>query len=53
MSLMGIAFVSAVVAAVVYGFFLGARGMFADFPPFMQGEGKIGRFDDRMNKKAA
>ena len=49
---MGILFVGSVVAAVVLGFYWGARAMFADSPAYMQGEGKIGRFDDRMNKAA-
>jgi len=53
MSALGIAFVAAVVGAVVYGFALALRGMFADSPAYMEGEGKVGRMDERIKRKAA
>jgi hypothetical protein len=49
---MGMIAVASVVALVVYGIYLGLRGAFAEMPPYMQGEGKTGRFDNRMDKAA-
>ncbi|MDH4228232.1 MAG: hypothetical protein OEW11_00615 [Nitrospirota bacterium] len=36
----------------LWGISLGVRGAFADSPPYMKGEGQVGRFDARLNRAA-
>ena len=52
MSGLAIMFFAAFAAATVFGIWMGCKGMFSDSPPFMQGEGNVGRYDERMNRVA-
>ena len=52
MSGIAIMFFAVFAAATVYGIWMGCKGMFADSAPFMQGEGKTGRYDERMDRAA-
>lgn len=52
MSGMGLLAAVAVAALCLWGIVIGLRGAFAEAPPYMQGTGKVGRFDTRLRKSA-
>lgn len=52
MSGMGLVASVAVAALCLWGIAIGLRGAFAEAPPYMEGQGKTGRFDTRLRKSA-
>jgi len=52
MSAMGLLASVGVAALCLWGIVIGFRGALADAPPYMEGMGKTGRFDNRLRKSA-
>jgi len=52
MSGMAIMVMGAFAAAAAWCIGIGIKACLTDMPPFMQGEGQIGRYDNRMDKAA-
>ena len=52
MSLMAILACGGVAALTLWGIGIGIKGALADAPPYMEGMGKVGRFDARLRKAA-
>ncbi len=52
MSGLAILFVTAFAGVTAFGIWMGCKGMFSEAPPFMKGEGAVGRFDARLHQQA-
>lgn len=52
MSAMAVIAFAAFGALVLWGIGIGIRGALAEAPPYMKGEGQVGRFDARLKKTA-
>jgi hypothetical protein len=52
MSVMGILAFGGFAVLCLWGIGIGLKGALADAPPYMQGTGKVGRFDARLRKVA-